>query len=491
MSGYVMQSDALFPLLTVRETLRYAAYFRISNKSSSEKDRIVDDTINLLRLESAANTIVGNEMHRGISGGQKRRVSIGVDIIHQPKIIFLDEPTSGLDSSTAYSIVESLKKIAQEKHSTVVMTIHQPSAKLFALLDKVMFLSMGKVTYFGAGSALTFYIDEICKESKIDITVATNPPELFLDICETMENENRIDLLTEKYALNVTTDDTTEVATDINIPYANNAFVDFLILSHRALTNIMRTQELFFARLFSAITFGVMIGTLYLFEPETVKGVNHQVAYFVFTCAFFYWTSLEALPIFNAERETFQREFSSGAYRAGAYTVSTIFVFIPFYLIIAIVYGSISYFLVGFPYRPDTFFFHLLTLFTVLVTGSTFSTMFSTLIPDPMTAQSIGSALFAVMFLFSGFFIRSSDIPNYWIYLHYLSLFKYAYDSFVVNVFEHTHVDGLSNSDLRDSYGVDGVNKGRGVGVLFLFVIFFRWVFYYRLITAYNGSRKT
>lgn len=108
-SGYVMQSDALFPLLTVRETLQYAAELRIIDKSKAEKKQIADDVINILRLSKCANTIIGNDKIRGISGGEKRRVSIGSDIVHQPMVIFLDEPTSGLDSTTAFAIVDSLK----------------------------------------------------------------------------------------------------------------------------------------------------------------------------------------------------------------------------------------------------------------------------------------------------------------------------------------------------------------------------------------------
>ena len=96
MSGYVMQSDALFPHLTVRETIRFAAYLRCAGKTPSECDVIAEDIIRLLKLENCADTIVGNEIVRGISGGQKRRVTIAVDIVHQPSVIFLDEPTSGM-----------------------------------------------------------------------------------------------------------------------------------------------------------------------------------------------------------------------------------------------------------------------------------------------------------------------------------------------------------------------------------------------------------
>ena len=95
-TGYVMQSDALFPLLTVREAIRYAAYLFCKNKSRTEKDAAVEEIISLLRLESCADTRVGNDETRGISGGEKRRVSIAVNIVHKPSIIFLDEPTSGL-----------------------------------------------------------------------------------------------------------------------------------------------------------------------------------------------------------------------------------------------------------------------------------------------------------------------------------------------------------------------------------------------------------
>ncbi len=77
MTGYVMQSDALFPLLTVRETMRFAAYLRVQNKTRAEKDEIAEQTIALLKLENAATTIIGDENNRGLSGGQKRRVSIG------------------------------------------------------------------------------------------------------------------------------------------------------------------------------------------------------------------------------------------------------------------------------------------------------------------------------------------------------------------------------------------------------------------------------
>jgi ABC-type multidrug transport system ATPase subunit len=157
-SGYVMQSDALFPLLTVRETFRYAAYLRVRGKTTAERNQIADELITELKLNKVADTIVGDDEHRGLSGGEKRRVSIGVDIVHFPSTIFLDEPTSGLDSSTAVSVVETLKQLALKQNCTILMTVHQPSIKLYNLLDKLLFLSAGHVTFYGTTKELTPFI---------------------------------------------------------------------------------------------------------------------------------------------------------------------------------------------------------------------------------------------------------------------------------------------------------------------------------------------
>ena len=116
--------------------------------------------------------------------------------------------------------------------------------------------------------------------------------------------------------------------------------------------------------------------------------------------------------------------------------------------------------------------------------------MMSTFVPNPMTGQTAGSALFSVMFLFSGFFIKRKEIPDYWIYLHYLSLFKYAYDSLLINGFTDVTSANMDNEDILKYFSVDGVNRGDGVAILWGFIIFFRILFWWRLTTAFNGSRK-
>ncbi|KAL8041794.1 hypothetical protein ABFX02_09G007000 [Erythranthe guttata] len=157
-SSYVMQDDQLFPMLTVYETFMFAAEVRLPPSISTvEKKRRVVELLDQLGLTSATHTYIGNEGKRGVSGGEKRRVSIGIDIIHKPSLLFLDEPTSGLDSTSAYSVVEKVKDIAKSG-SIVLMTIHQPSFRIQMLLDRITVLARGRLIYLGSPVSLPAYL---------------------------------------------------------------------------------------------------------------------------------------------------------------------------------------------------------------------------------------------------------------------------------------------------------------------------------------------
>ncbi|CAL5215383.1 unnamed protein product [Lathyrus oleraceus] len=157
-SSYVMQDDQLFPMLTVFETFMFAAEVRLPPSiSRDEKKKRVHELLDKLGLQSATHTYIGDEGRRGVSGGERRRVSIGIEIIHKPSLLFLDEPTSGLDSTSAYSVVEKIKDIAQGG-SIVLMTIHQPSFRIQMLLDKITVLARGRLIYMGRPDALQTHL---------------------------------------------------------------------------------------------------------------------------------------------------------------------------------------------------------------------------------------------------------------------------------------------------------------------------------------------
>ncbi|KAI4351048.1 hypothetical protein L6164_005436 [Bauhinia variegata] len=189
-SSYVMQDDQLFPMLTVFETLMFSAEVRLPPSiSREEKKKRVFELIDQLGLQSATHTYIGDEGRRGVSGGERRRVSIGVDIIHKPSLLFLDEPTSGLDSTSAYSVVEKVRDIAQGG-SVVLMTIHQPSYRIQLLLDRVTILARGRLIYMGRPGALSDHLSgfgrpvpdgENCFEYLLDIIKEYDESTVGLD----------------------------------------------------------------------------------------------------------------------------------------------------------------------------------------------------------------------------------------------------------------------------------------------------------------------
>jgi ABC-type multidrug transport system ATPase subunit len=492
-TGYVMQSDALYPLLTVRETLRFAAYLRVHNRTRAEKNVIVDKLIETLRLNDCADTVIGDANTRGISGGEMRRVTIGIDIVHEPKLIFLDEPTSGLDSYTAFTIVSALKRIALDNNSTIVITIHQPSARILSQIDKVIFLSHGRIAYTGAVKNIQTFVDGCYQELGLLEAELDNAAELLLNLIENLTEQNKLDFLLAKFqnssdehmAVNAIAED------DREVNYANSFWGDIFILCERSLLNTSRTEQLFVSRLIGFILFAVILGTLFLDSENDSEGVSNKASFFILSVAFFYYDTLEALPIFYAEKTIFQREYASGAYRAISYTISSMLSFLPFLFIMAFIYTMISWWIVGLPNDANIVLFNVLCLFIMLISGTAMTTLVSTLAPEPMSAQSVGSQILATMLIFSGFFINRDLIPDYWIWCHYLSLMKYALDSSIVNAFkDEAYTETMNNNQVLNYYGVDGINKWTGIGVLIAWTLFFRAIFYYRLVTAFNGSRK-
>jgi ABC-type multidrug transport system ATPase subunit/ABC-type multidrug transport system permease subunit len=178
-TGYVEQEDLLYSTLTVKETLVYAATLRLP--FYLKQDQKVSRALQVMKelgLSHAADTRIGDGIDRGVSGGEKRRVSIGIELIANPRLLFLDEPTSGLDAYTAYGIMESISILAYREARTVIMTLHQPREDIFALFDKVLVLAQGKVAYFGHIRHVIPYFEKLGYQ----IDDAVNPADFIIDL---------------------------------------------------------------------------------------------------------------------------------------------------------------------------------------------------------------------------------------------------------------------------------------------------------------------
>lgn len=177
-TGFVAQYDVLYPHLTVTETLQFTALLRLPNSlTKDEKVEHVERVIAELGLTRCGNSMIGGPLFRGISGGEKKRVSIGQEMLINPSLLLLDEPTSGLDSTTAQRILNTIKRLASGGR-TVITTIHQPSSRLYHMFDKVVLLSEGCPIYYGPASTALEYFSSIGFSTPISI----NPADLLLDL---------------------------------------------------------------------------------------------------------------------------------------------------------------------------------------------------------------------------------------------------------------------------------------------------------------------
>lgn len=177
-TGFVAQDDILYPHLTVTETLVFTALLRLPNSlTHEEKVQHVEHVISELGLTRCRTSMIGGPLFRGISGGEKKRVSIGQEMLINPSLLLLDEPTSGLDSTTAQRILTTLKRLASGGR-TVVTTIHQPSSRLYHMFDKVVLLSDGCPIYNGPASSALEYFSSVGFSTSMTI----NPADLLLDL---------------------------------------------------------------------------------------------------------------------------------------------------------------------------------------------------------------------------------------------------------------------------------------------------------------------
>ncbi|CAF3960818.1 unnamed protein product [Rotaria magnacalcarata] len=178
--GYVVQDDIVSGFLTVKENIMFSANVRLSTKYiADEKSKIVEDVILQLGLGKCAGTTVGNDLKRGVTGGERKRTNIGMELVLSPRILFLDEPTTGLDSSMARSVIECLHQLSRTG-CTIVFSIHQPRYSIFKLFDTLFLLSARRCTYHGpTDSVLNFFssVGFSCEEHN-------NLAEFLLDVTQ-------------------------------------------------------------------------------------------------------------------------------------------------------------------------------------------------------------------------------------------------------------------------------------------------------------------
>ncbi|KAA8521077.1 hypothetical protein F0562_011770 [Nyssa sinensis] len=451
-TGFVAQYDVLYPHLTVTETLLFTALLRLPNSlSRDEKVQHVERVITELGLTRCRNSMIGGPLVRGISGGEKKRVSIGQEMLINPSLLLLDEPTSGLDSTTAQRILTTVKRLATGGR-TVITTIHQPSSRLYHMFDKLMLLSEGCPIYYGPASTALEYFSSIGFSTSITV----NPADHLLDLANGIgpdskhaieqgdkaeqEQKSVREVLISAYDKNISTKLKAELCSlDVNnYNYTKDASTrknvkseqwctswwhQFKVLLLRGIKE--RRYEAFNRlRIFQVISVAVLGGLLWWHTPTS--HIEDRIAMLFFFSVFWgFYPLYNAVFTFPQERSMLIKEQSSGMYRLSSYFLAKMVGDLPLELALPTAFTFIIYWMGGLKPNPVTFILSLLVvLYNVLVSQS-LGLAFGAILMDVKQATTLASVTTLVFLIAGGYYIQ--QIPPFIVWLKYLSYSYYCY----------------------------------------------------------------
>lgn len=538
--SYVCQDDdALLPSLTVRETLRFAAGLRLpAFMSTTEKDARAEEVLMKMGLKECADNLIGNELVKGISGGEKRRVTIAVQILTDPKVLLLDEPTSGLDAFTASSIMEVLRGLAAEGR-TLILTIHQARSDLFRHFGNVLLLARGgKPVYTGAATEMLRYFGQLGRECPRN----TNPADFVMDLITVnlqdqqreAETRNAVETLITSWNKRVSTgqaavaegdlDDRlapiTEEKTNISSKDPNGGqdliktrrhqskarlstpaelgtlvrrrtsfAVSFPLLSRRAFINFRRQPPLIMARLMQVIGLAIVLTLFFAPLRSNYASIQNRIGFVQQIGSFYFVGMLQNVAVYPAERDVFYREDDDGVYSVESFLAMYTLLEIPFEVISCLVFGILGDIAVGFPRTAEMYFTCVFCCFAIVNCGESLGIMFNTLFSDhtgfAVTAVSI---LLSVANTMAG--IMSINMPALFKAFNYLSPVRYAVralgpvslrgQTFTCGP-EHQLMDGScvisTGEQVLDLYDLD-VNAAKNIAALAGVIIAYRVVAY-------------
>ncbi|CAM4725326.1 unnamed protein product [Leuciscus chuanchicus] len=460
-SAYVVQNDILMGTLTVRENLAFSANLRLSRKeySSSDKEKRVDSVIQELGLKDCADTKIGTMFLRGVSGGEKKRCSIGMELITSPSLLYLDEPTTGLDANTANSIMELLQKLSK-KGKTVIFSIHQPRYSIFSQFDHLTLMNKGEIIYAGAADkAITYFEDLGYKCAPFN-----NPADFFLDVIngtvlpqihnnksekcrsseEPVENENPLAVVYRQSTHFIKVKDRLgqisdgldpEVTKGDRVGYATPFYYQLLLVSGRTVRNILRNPQTSYAQLFLNIFFGILVGLIYYQIPHTLpEALQNRTGAFFFLVINMVFGNLSAVELFISERVLFIHENSSGFYRTSVYFLSKVFAdLIPNRILPVFIFSAIPYFMMGLKPDMEAFFLYCLTMSMVSLSAVSLAFLVSASVGSFAMANILIALPFVFMMVFGGFLVNLNSMLSWMSWLKWASIFRYGYNALAIN----------------------------------------------------------
>ncbi|XP_060780652.1 ATP-binding cassette sub-family G member 8 [Neoarius graeffei] len=460
--AHVRQDDRLLPHLTVRETLTFVAKLRLPTQfTQAQRDQRVDDVIAELRLRQCANTRVGNNYVRGVSGGERRRVSIAVQLLWNPGILILDEPTSGLDSFTAHNLVIMLSRLAQGNR-LVLLSVHQPRSDIFQIFDLVVLLSSGSAVYCGPAKEMVPYFTSL----GLPCPRYCNPSDFYVDLISidrrSSEKEaeclERTRALAAQFAEKVkNTDDFMWKSEEHNVPVLDNNNIQsdipstpkdetkitvsqrkdhppgplrqFSILIRRQVHNDFRNLVTLVVHGLEALLMSLLVGFLYFGAGEEKLPLQDTVALLYMIGALTpFAVVLDVIAKCHSERAMLYHELEDGMYSVTPYFFAKVLGELPEHCVFTLLYSLPIYWLAGLNNSPYRFLLNFMLTWLMVYCSRSMALFTAAVLPTLQTSSFMGNSLFTVFYLTGGFVI---SMENMWLvasWFSYISFMRWGFD---------------------------------------------------------------
>ena len=516
-AAFVFQDDVILNTMTVKEALYMSALLRLpENISNEEKMNRVNEMISILHLENCKDTVVGDSLTKGISGGERKRLSVGMEMIINPSIIFLDEPTSGLDTYTAYSLISNLKDLTTTGR-TVVSTIHQPSSEILQLFDDLILLNHGKIVYQGEVNNLVPYFSNIgykCPEY-------TNPSDyIFMNILNPVIVDNKANNIQNnfqnnieeknKYILDCYSNSEMEqnvlnkcnlinsnpiILSEKSQKYKPSVCLQLKFLLKRHIKNIIRNKAILRTKIGQAFGLGLIVGLTFLNIPGSDAKAQIQDrngSLFISSFSQVLLPVIGSLALFSLERPVIMREVSSGYYEVFGYYLSKMIIEIPLQMIITFITCTIIYWLCLFQKKFKKYIIFIGIIELGSLCGLSIGTAIATAAKNVNIALQFAPFCFVPLILFSGLLINSSSIPPYFTWIQYISPIRYMYQEVYKNEFRGLYYKGQSLEHYIDDMSFNKISTTLALCLLAAITIILLILAYLILfISLKNALSKT
>jgi ABC-type multidrug transport system ATPase subunit len=513
--GYVEQFDNLVEDLTVEQMLRYTAELKLPALSAADRENRVEEVIQLMQLQGCRSTIIGGALATGVSGGQKKRVNIGLALITRPPILFLDEPTTGLDSAMANEVVGIMSFLASQGR-TVVSTIHSPTASAFSLFDDLVMLRKGRLVYGGpcGEAASTYFVKEVglrplelgesMPEWLVDSTSSNEVNEAMLSERARALHQKRVAgrtqpltaaSLAETFRASAAFERSSaarkklhgdgskpRVAVPAHLRRAGPLRCIYTLLKYRTLCDY-KSPVYLGPRIGDKFIFAFIVLTLYAGEgeetsPQKVQGLTGVLFMVVALCGYGAASVVATLVL---DRPLFYRETNDGCYGPCAYYIYKLIQEGFLCVFTSLMFMLMVYWGVGFQgnFAMMGLIYYLTTMISVALAYA-----IASLAPDVDTASAMLPTYVTTVMFVGGLIMLIEEIPDWWAWYGWTSFIRYAWAALMLTQFDGTasgeaplFLDSSGNGiTVLDFYGIEGSVLGSTtacVGMLVLIFAFF------------------